>query len=304
MFQLTSFLFVPANKVSHFFEKLATGDIHLKNQHSLIFDLEDSVPNPLKKESVKILAEILENQRLIPMTVPLFIRVNALDSGFLEQDINILREVLIKKDLGLMLSKCASVAHINYLYESLLAKSTKRIIPLIETLEGYKNREQIFSFSKQCHFPYVAFGAGDMSLELGIERDYQLIALQKIMADLLVESKFYKIPLLDSPSRILPKNQEGWEKQLVDECQWSVKNGFSAKMAVHPAQLAIIDAIFQKSSKLEAAKRLLTLYGESTNTNAIKNPMTGDYIGLPTLKMAKNITFHQSTTTGKSHEQD
>lgn len=297
----TSFLFVPATKAMNFLEKVFEEDSSLRLCKAVIFDLEDSVPDSLKQQSALELVKLLyKRSSFLLQRMQIYIRLNAIDSGFLIHDVEILRPLIQQYPIGLMLAKCRDCSQIQEIHQRLLASMTNRIIPTIETLQGYIYREEIFSYAKMHSFPGIAFGAGDMSLELLIERNYELLPLQKIMADLLIESKIHQVSLIDSPSRILPKPEDGWERDLVRECEWSFKNGFSGKIAIHPGQLPFIEQFYSNTPNIEMAEKIMTFYSQNSNSNAHKHPITGDYIGLPVLKMAKK-SFLQHPPQDNNH---
>lgn len=138
---------------------------------------------------------------------------------------------------------------------------------------------------------HVAFGAGDMSLELGVERDYQLALLQHVIMSLVVSAKTHRLRLIDAPSRVIPSTQStrGWQLMLEEECRWSHANGLSGKLAVHPEQIATIHGVFDQRSKFEWAKQVVADFADNPGKRSVVSSVTGGYMGTPTLKQAQAI---------------
>jgi|GEM_PF-1131854 len=288
---MKSLLFVPANKSNRFVSDFLKGKFHTQKPSALIFDLEDSIPDNSKKQAAEMLRSVLdESAGKLAQHTEIYVRINGIDSDFFEQDLEILGNHA-GDTAGIMLSKCSSGAAVQMLCSLIHDRKTRRIIPLIETLTGYENRREIMSFANEKGYRLIAFGAGDMSLELGIERNYDLVVLQKIIADLLIEARINNVFLIDSPSRILPSRGESWKEDLLKECNWAFENGFYAKMAVHPAQVESIENVFSKKTDDEWAEEIIRHFDNAAQTNAIRNPATGDYIGLPVLKSAKRKKY-------------
>jgi citrate lyase beta subunit len=185
-----------------------------------------------------------------------------------------------------MLSKCASADELRLFLSSLQRDNLTGVIPLIETIDGHRNRKDIFHFALQQGCECVAFGAGDMSYELGIRRDYNLVLLQRIIADLLIEAKRSRINIIDSPSRILPGAGDDGASRLLGECAWSRDNGFQGKLAVHPAQIAAIESTFSRPADDTLSERILQMFEGVGTTRAWRCPETGNYVGLPSMRAA------------------
>ena len=76
---------------------------------------------------------------------------------------------------------------------------------------------------------------------------------------------------------------------LKEECQWSFENGFAGKMAVHPAQVNIINTVFRSKNRVEWARQVVNAFGRDAEITAIRASDTGDYMGTPVLKFAQRI---------------
>jgi citrate lyase beta subunit len=191
------------------------------------------------------------------------------------------------KDIGIMLPKCGNDEDLKSVEE--FHRPLVPIIPTIETIEGFEYRNNIFDLSKKIGVKCIAFGAGDMSLDLGIERNYALPVLRHVICALLVSAKRYKLDLIDSPSRVLPGKGSDWEQLIAEECVFASDNGFSGKLAIHPSQVRIIEQVFNSESKIERARKVLADFENNPQTQTVRSSETGDYIGTPVLRYAKWI---------------
>ncbi|MBK6296136.1 MAG: hypothetical protein IPF55_19305 [Rhodoferax sp.] len=137
-----------------------------------------------------------------------------------------------------------------------------------------------------------------MSLELGIERDYQLALLQHVIMSLVVSAKTCGLRLIDAPSRVIPSTQSvrGWQALLEEECRWSFANGLSGKLAVHPAQTATIHAVFDHRARLAWARQVLADFADTPGKRSLVSSVTGGYMGTPTLKQAQAILAQADQT--------
>lgn len=282
-----SYLFVPALKTDSFFNSLESEHFDKVLPHSVIFDLEDSINNNFKENARNGLNQaIYKNYNLKKNHFKWYVRINSYSSPYFDDDIKWFSS-LKEKNIGVMLPKCNNQKELEALKQNI--EHQILTIPLIETIEGFENRDSIFNYAKSLGIKDIAFGAGDLSLELGVERDYDLTILQYIIASLLVTSKKTGLRLIDSPSRILPGKNVNWEHLLTKECIWANKNGFSGKMAVHPAQVSFIERTFSNEGKKIWAQKVLNDFEKSNKMQAIRSSESGNYIGTPILKYAQKL---------------
>ncbi len=282
-----SYLFVPALKTDSFFKFFESTNSDYTLPHSVIFDLEDSISEKYKDIArSELYKAINKNYDLKHDQFEWYVRINSFTSSYFDDDIEWF-STLLGKDIGIMLSKCNNQKELEILNQKIDKKN--KIIPLVETIEGFENRNNIFHYSKSIGIKKIAFGAGDLSLEMGIERNYDLTVLKHMISSLLVTSKKYDLELIDSPSRIIPGKNTDWEHLIAKECIWAYQNGFSGKLAVHPAQVSFIERSFSNESKKVWAQMVLYDFEQSEKMRAIRSSESDSYIGTPILKYARNI---------------
>lgn len=125
------------------------------------------------------------------------------------------------------------------------------LIPLIETPKGLRHALAIASMPR---VSAVMFGGADFSGELGIALAWEpLLAARSVLLLACAEAK---VPAIDVPFIELD-NAAGLEA----ECARSRSLGFSAKAAIHPAQVAAIEAAFAPSdADVAEAKEAIAAY--------------------------------------------
>jgi citrate lyase subunit beta/citryl-CoA lyase len=112
---MRSLLFVPAHDARKLAKGLDCG------ADALIVDLEDAVPEAEKARARGMCAEFVAQHRA---RLPLFVRVNALATGLLLDDV---AAVVRAQPFGIMLPKCASGAMSRWWALSLGARGARRI---------------------------------------------------------------------------------------------------------------------------------------------------------------------------------
>ena len=118
--RLRSLLFVPGDRPDQMQKALLAG------ADALILDLEDSVAEQRKQRARIEVAEFLNR----PRTVPLFVRVNPLRSGFTDQDLD---AVAPARPNGVVLPKADGAASVNDLTRRMVARGMPPggILPLV-----------------------------------------------------------------------------------------------------------------------------------------------------------------------------
>lgn len=276
---MRSLLFVPADSE----KKLAKGID--SGADVLLVDLEDSVSIAQKPAARIIASQFLQNHNA-------YIRVNSLDSGLIDDD---LKAVLVHKPLGIMLPKSQSGKDITHLHVKLnaleamfgIAEGSTKILPVatetgqsIFGLESYKGSSP--------RLIGLTWGAEDLAADIGAQTNRgedgrhtepfrmarSLMLMAAASAEVLAIDTIY-------PSY---KNEAG----LRQECVEALRDGFVGKMAIHPAQVAIINEIFTPSQQaVERARKIVKAFSESPTLGVIG--IDGEMVDKPHLKMAERL---------------
>jgi (S)-citramalyl-CoA lyase len=220
-----SWLFTPASRADRFDKAAASGaDVS-------IMDLEDSVA-PADKDKARRTA-------LAHLAQPgagscgRALRMNGLETRFGLADLQALLESSACPEY-LVLPKTESAAHLQVL-DRLLAESGKptRLVALVESARGLAACEAIVASTPRLEA--LLFGAADMSADLGAATAWaplayarsRLVAACALAGVLAIDSPFFDV-----------KDHDG----LTQETAQAVALGFAAKAAIHPNQIAAINA--------------------------------------------------------------
>lgn len=237
-----SYLFVPGNRPDRFAKALASG------ADALILDLEDSVPPAEKNLAREAVTGWLET---VAAPMPIWIRVNAAASQWHHDD---LRLLLRASPTGLMLPKCegaddllrfdVSITEI----ERAADRSPGSVQVLVIATESARALQRIHTFDQALpRLAGILWGAEDLAASLGLRslRDrqgrYQLPALRARDAALFASHACGVVAIdavytgLDDPVG------------LTEETRVHAALGFTAKAAIHPAQIAVIHQALQPS---------------------------------------------------------
>lgn len=227
---LASLLFVPGSRPDRFGKALASG------ADAVCIDLEDGVADAAKAQARAAALEALAGR---PPRVCL--RINGLRTRTGLQDLVELASCGHRPEL-LLVPKVESAADIAIV--SAVAGAS-RIVPLIETPRGLAAAAEIAAD------PAVAammFGGGDLAAELGVKVEWD--ALRTARGLFILGCAQAGRPAIDVPYLALD-DPEG----LAAEARAAKALGFTAKAAIHPAQIAPIHAVL-RPTEAEVAEAL------------------------------------------------
>jgi (S)-citramalyl-CoA lyase len=240
-----SWLFTPATRPDRFDKAAASGaDVS-------IIDLEDSVAPTDKAEARRTALAHLAQPAVGSCGRAL--RMNGLETRFGLADLQALLESSACPDY-LVLPKTESAAHLQIL-DRLLAEAGKatRLVALIESARGLAASEAIAASTPRLEA--LLFGAADMSADLGAGTAWaplayarsRLVAACALAGVLAIDSPFFDV-----------KDHEG----MTQETSQAVALGFAGKAAIHPAQIAPINAAL--TPRPEEVARARAILAENT----------------------------------------
>jgi citrate lyase subunit beta/citryl-CoA lyase len=265
---MRSFLFVPADS-DRKLEKGLSSDAD-----ALLIDLEDSVALAQKPQARERAATFLRAH--VPATdrPRLFVRVNSLTSGLIDDD---LEAVVGAKPDGILLPKAegaTSVVHVD-------AKLSVR-----EAIYGIEDRHtSIIAIATETaaslflagtyrgaspRLAGLTWGAEDLSTELGAEtnRDAagRFLDPYRLARTLcLAGASSAQVQPIDTVY-VDFRNDAG----LKLECEEARREGFTGKMAIHPAQVAIINEVFTPTAEAVArAKAVVAAFAGKPDAGVI-----------------------------------
>ncbi len=276
-------LFVPGNRPDRVDKAIRTAaDV-------VIIDLEDAVPYSQKKETRPVVREkILDYQER-----PVFVRINALDTEFFQEDLN---AVVVEGLACIMVPKVETAAQIQEINRGLLKIEEKKglrpgsvsIIALIESALAVENVFQIVSQRTDPQRLFtVAFGAADFALDMGFEITKTGEELLYPRARIAVACRAGGVePPLDTPFMIDLEDLEALEADIKRACRF----GFQGKLSIHPKQVDICNRLFSPTQgDIEYAQKVIQAFdaAEADGTAAIQ--LEGKFIDYPVVERCRRI---------------
>jgi citrate lyase subunit beta/citryl-CoA lyase len=276
-------LFVPGNRPDRVDKAVGTAaDV-------VIIDLEDAVPYSQKKETRPVVREkVLDYPER-----PVFVRVNALDTEFFEEDLN---AVVVDGLACIIVPKIEAAAQIQQINQGLLKVEKNKglrpgsvsIIPLIETALAVENVFQIVSQRTDPQRLFtVAFGAADFALDMGFTITKTGEELFYPRSRIAVACRAAGVePPLDTPFMIDLKDLKALEADTKRACQL----GFQGKLCIHPNQIDICNRLFSPTKdEIEYAQKVIQAFdaAEASGTAAIQ--LEGKFIDYPVVERSRRI---------------
>ena len=277
-----SFLFVPADSE----RKLK------KSQDSaadaLILDLEDSVAATERPRARSLARAFLSDRG----DAAVWVRINPLDT---EDALPDLREIVSSAPTGIVLPKPGGAKDAIQLdkllgvleQESGIPEGQTKILPIVtEKPEALFHLHEYAGSSSR--LAGLSWGAEDLSAALGAsasrDADGNWLPPYELARSLcLFAAAAAEVPSFDTIFADF-KNTEG----LATYAANARRDGFSGMLAIHPAQVDIINAAFTPdASELERAERIISLFAENPDSGVLG--MDGEMLDRPHLIQAQKI---------------
>ncbi|MDH3305482.1 MAG: CoA ester lyase [Gammaproteobacteria bacterium] len=282
-----SFLFVPADSERKMKKAGDTG------ADALILDLEDAVAPEARPEARLMASEYLQGRQNV------WVRINALDSEDSAAD---LEAVIPARPAGIVLPKARRAADavalsrcINELeQQSGIERGQTRIIVLcterpeaLFTLHGYVDAtKRLFGLS---------WGAEDLSVAVGASanRDEQgnwLPIFEMARSLCLLAAAAAEVTAIDTVFTDF-RDHEGLLRYAAN----ARRDGFSGMLAIHPAQVDVINAAFEPSpAEIDRAERIVELFEANPGAGTIG--LDGKMIDRPHLIQARRLLERRKHT--------
>ncbi|MET4165794.1 MULTISPECIES: HpcH/HpaI aldolase/citrate lyase family protein [Gordonia] len=289
---IRSFLFVPGDSEN----KLAK--IEQSTADAVILDLEDAVSESRKDIARELVAEFIRSHEPDVGSPQLWVRINPLDSGSALPDI---AAVVPSAPAGLVIPKIdgpADVVRIHHYLEALessnnIAGGSIRVLPVATETAIAPFRLGDFAAAGLSRLYGLTWGAEDLSAALGAstnrapngqwDNTYQLVRSLTLMgaraADVEAVETLY-VDILD-------------DEGLAETSRRARAEGFSGRIAIHPAQVDTINAAFTPTAaEVEYATRVIEAFAADVGTVALDGRM----LDLPHLKQAQRVLALSATT--------
>jgi citrate lyase subunit beta/citryl-CoA lyase len=281
-----SLLFVPGDSARKLEKGLGSG------ADALLVDLEDSVALSAKQAAREATAAFLATARNEANRPRLFVRVNGLTTGLVDAD---LEAVMASGPHGIMLPKTVGRIDVSHLGAKLAVREAEyglddgatRIIAI-----ATENARGVFALGTLAGASHrltgVAWGGEDLAADVGAETNrgvngaytdpYRLARSLTLFAAAAAE-----VDAIDSVYTNF-RDTDG----LAAECREAARDGFVAKMAIHPAQVPVINEAFTPSGEaLAHAREIVEAFQKNPGAGVVG--IGGRMIDRPHLKQAERL---------------
>ena len=282
---MRSLLFVPGDSERKQAKALASG------ADALILDLEDSVAAAAKADARSRTRDFIAGAREAAAPL-LYVRVNDLGTGMTGDD---LAGVMAARPDGIMLPKCHGPDDVMALGAMLRVAEAENGIPDGQTaiipIVTETARAVLLAAGFIRPLPRLAgltWGAEDLSASIGARAaredngDYtDLFRLARSLT-LLAASACET----DAVDTVFPnfRDADGFAR----DCRTAQRDGFTAKMAIHPDQVPVINAAFTPTDEAKAqAARVVEAFAEAGDPGVVA--IDGRMYDRPHLRLAQRL---------------
>jgi len=264
---MRSLLFVPADSPKKLDKAMASG------ADALIVDLEDSIALEGKTRARDSAAAFLKDAMASSSRPYLMVRVNGLQTGLTDADLDAIAPA---KPDAIMLPKAEGGASVIHADAKLAVREATsglpdghiKILPIATETAAALFLTGTFAGSS-ARLIGLTWGAEDLSAELGAQanRDAQgrFLDPYRLARSLCIAGAAAAgMPAIDTVY-VDFRNSDGFRR----ECEEACRDGFTGKMAIHPAQVPIINEVFTPSAEAIAhARAVVAAFAASAGAGA------------------------------------
>jgi len=294
---MRSLLFAPADSARKLNKAMSSG------ADALIIDLEDSIALDSKARARDSAAAFLKDAMANTQRPYLIVRVNGLQTGLTDADLDAITPA---KPDAIMLPKAEGGAAIVHAAAKLAVREAQsdlpdshiKILPIATETAAALFMVGTFAGAR-ARLIGMTWGAEDLSAELGARanRDEQgrfLDPYRLARSLCLAGAAVAAVPAIDTVF-IDFRNDAGFRR----ECEEACRDGFVGKMAIHPAQVPIINDVFTPSADAIAhAQTVVAAFAAAPGAGVVG--IGGVMYDRPHLARAKQL-LARAPSSGPNH---
>lgn len=293
---IRSFLFIPGDSE----KKLGKADGC--GADALILDLEDAVVPENKPRARELVAAFLRARPRVARGSELWVRINPLDTEFSLLD---LAAVVAAGPDGLMLPKAngpADVLRLSHYLDALeaqsgIARQSVRILPVATETPVAPFRLGDYADAGLSRLLGLTWGAEDLSTAIGASTNLDgsgqwALTYQIVRSMTLLAARAAGVQAVDT-LYVDYRDEAG----LRAASRASRAEGFTGRVAIHPAQVpAINESYMPSAAEVEHARRVIAAFEAAPGAGTIG--LDGKMIDIPHLKQAQQV-LAQATAFAK-----
>ena len=294
---MRSLLFAPADSARKLNKAMSSG------ADALIIDLEDSIALDSKARARDSAAAFLKDAMANTQRPYLIVRVNGLQTGLTDADLDAITPA---KPDAIMLPKAEGGAAIVHAAAKLAVREAQsdlpdshiKILPIATETAAALFMVGTFAGAR-ARLIGMTWGAEDLSAELGARanRDEQgrfLDPYRLARSLCLAGAAAAAVPAIDTVF-VDFRNDPGFRR----ECEEACRDGFVGKMAIHPAQVPIINDVFTPSADAIAhAQTVVAAFAAAPGAGVVG--IGGVMYDRPHLTRAKQL-LARAPSSGPNH---
>jgi citrate lyase subunit beta / citryl-CoA lyase len=284
---IRSWLFVPGDSQAKLDKAAELG------ADAIIVDLEDAVAPPAKPVARMQARRWLEKHSRQPGGPARWLRINALDTPLWREDLS---AVMPGKPDGIMVPKAAGPEQLQVLAAELyeieqrvgVTPGSTRIVPLVSETPAAALRIASYLDVPQPRLAGLTWGAEDLSAAIGAgrkrdSRGYWTDAFRYVRAQVLLTAHARDVMAIDTLHADF-RDAAGLERIAAD----SYADGFTGMLAIHPAQVAVINSAFTPGDEeIAHARAIVNAFSANPTAGALE--LDGKMIDQPHLEQARRL---------------
>jgi len=282
-----SWLFIPGDSERKLAKARGTG------AHALIIDLEDAVSADHKQAGRALVGEWLRDDAGDTLDQPVWVRINAVDTGLWHDD---LTAIIGGAPAGIMLPKAEGPGQVAMIGDALdglerahgLTPGQTRILPLVSETARAAVTIPAYVAATLPRLAGLTWGAEDLGAALGVTRkrdqhgrwtdSFRLVRAQTLLVAHALG--VWAIDTLHADFRD--------ESGLATVAAAAAADGFAGMLAIHPAQVAVINQAFVPDDvALAEARAIVAAFAANPGVGALQ--INGKMIDQPHLRQARAL---------------
>ncbi|MCY1670360.1 CoA ester lyase [Novosphingobium sp. SL115] len=285
-----SWLFIPGDSEKKLGKALTTG------AHAVIIDLEDAVALSAKPQARALSREWLCARRVENADngqPALWVRINAFDTGLWQDD---LATVMSGAPAGIMLPKSEGPDQVAELSQALdlleqehgIAPGATRILPLVSETARSALTIPAYAAATLPRLAGLTWGAEDLSAALSATRKRDAGGLwtdtfRMVRAQCLLTAHACNVWPVDTLHDDF-RDEDGMRRAAEN----ARADGFAGMLAIHPAQVPIINSAFAPTeAELAEAQAIVALFAGTPDAGTLQ--YQGRMVDQPHLRMARQL---------------
>jgi citrate lyase subunit beta/citryl-CoA lyase len=259
----------------------------------LIVDLEDAVAPQAKAAARGLAREWLSAQRKAEAAAQLWVRINALDTPLWRDDLD---AAIAAAPAGIVVPKASGPAQLQMLSAEIhdreqrlgLPMGKTKLLPLVSETPAAALGIPDYAAATLPRLAGLTWGAEDLSAAIGAsrKRDAQgrwTDAFRLVRAHVLLTAHACNVAAIDTLHADF-RDLSGLERAARE----SHADGFAGMLAIHPDQVAVINAAFMPSEEeIAEARRIVAAFAAEPGAGALQ--LDGRMLDQPHLEQARRL---------------